>query len=528
MRRALMLAALVCVALFTAASSSTAAPSVNSKQLRDAVNVGGVRDHMAALQAIADANGGTRASSTPGYDASLQYVKGQLDATGYFTTTVQPFLYDVFRELAPAEMERVSPNPRVYDNEGDDAEVVTMDYSGNGDVEGNLVPTNDIVIPPGAKAGSSNSGCEPEDFPAASATQPEIALIQRGTCDFHVKAENAQDAGYDAAIIFNEGQDGRQETLLGTLTADNESTIPVVGTSFAIGEELYSMLQDGAVTMRVATLGVIERDQPTANLIAATKTGQTDRQVVVGAHLDSVQEGPGINDNGSGTAQDLEIALQMARLGIRPRNQVVFAFWGAEESGLVGSQFYVDSLTQREVKNTAVNLTFDMVGSPNYVRFVYDGDASDTDSTGSTGSGVVEKVFNDYFASQSLATEPTAFDGRSDYDAFVNVGIPAGGTFTGAEEVKTADEAATYGGVAGEQYDPCYHEACDTFDSVFAFPPGLPALNGNGAKGLGEMIDGGAHATLTFAQTTSAPQGTDKGNANGRYKPDHQGSALRR
>lgn len=528
MRKVLTLAASACVAMFAVTQTAGAAPSVDSQQLRAAVNVDGVRDHMQALQAIADANGGIRASGTPGYDASLEYVKDQLDATGYYDVTVQPFIYDVFRELAPPEMERIAPDPRVYVNQGEDAEVATMEYSGNGDVTGGLVGTNDIVIPPGPEASSSNSGCEPGDFTPASETEDQIALIQRGTCDFRVKAELAEAAGYDAAIIFNEGQEGRQETLLGTLSADDTSTIPVVGTSFAVGEELYGLLQQGPVTMRVETTGEILLDQPTANLIAKTKTGRADRQVVVGAHLDSVFEGPGINDNGSGSGQDLEIALQMAELGVKPRNQVVFAWWGAEESGLIGSQFYVDGLTKRQIKNIAVNLNFDMVGSPNYVRFVYDGDASDTESTGSTGSGVVEDVFNDYFTSQGLETEPTAFDGRSDYDAFVAVGIPAGGTFTGAEGVKTAEEVATYGGVAGEQYDPCYHAACDTFDSVFAFPPGLPELAGNGAKGLGEMIDGGAHATLTFARTGSAVQGTDKGEANERYKPEYKGSSLRR
>jgi Zn-dependent M28 family amino/carboxypeptidase len=528
MRRVLTLAMLVCVALFAVVSASSAAPRSDSAALRDAVEVGGVQDHMAALQEIADANGDTRASGTPGYDASLEYVKDQLEATGYFDVTVQQFEYDVFRELAPAEMERLSPAPRVYDNEGDDAEVVTMDYSGNGDVTGNLVATNDIVIPPGAAANTSNSGCEPADFAPASPTEDEIALIQRGTCDFFVKAQNAEAAGYDAAIIFNEGQEGRQETLLGTLTADDTSTIPVVGTSFAVGEELYNLLQDGPVQMRVETLGEILLDQQTANLIADTKTGRSDRTVVVGAHLDSVVEGPGINDNGSGSSQNLEIALQMAKLGIEPRNEVRFAWWGAEESGLIGSQFYVDSLAKREVKDIAVNLNFDMVGSPNYVRFVYDGDASDTESLGSTGSGVVEDVFNDYFASQGLETEPTAFDGRSDYDAFISVGIPAGGTFTGAEDVKTPQEETIYGGVAGEQYDPCYHAACDTFESVFDFPPGLPELDGNGAKALDEMIDGAAHATVVFAETKSAVQGTDKGEANGQYKPEFEGSRLGR
>jgi Zn-dependent M28 family amino/carboxypeptidase len=297
------------------------------------------------------------------------------------------------------------------------------------------------------------------------------------------------------------------------LGADDPSTIPVIGTSFAIGAELYNQVTAGDVTVRVATTTEIRRDVPTANLIAKTKTGRTDRQVVVGAHLDSVPEGPGINDNGSGTSQDLEIALQMAELGIQPRNQVVFAFWGAEEAGLIGSQFYVDSLTARQVKDTAVNLNFDMVGSPNFVRFVYDGDASDTESLASTGSGVVEDVFLDYFAAQGLPVEPTAFDGRSDYDAFISVGIPAGGLFTGAEGEKTAEQAAIYGGTAGLAYDPCYHQACDTIMNL-------------SNTALDQMSDAAAHATLTFAQTTSAIEGTDKGKAKGHG--DFQGSSLRR
>jgi Zn-dependent M28 family amino/carboxypeptidase len=237
--------------------------------------------------------------------------------------------------------------------------------------------------------------------------------------------------------------------------------------------------------------------------------------VVVGAHLDSVQEGPGINDNGSGSSAILEIALQMAELDAQPENQVRFAWWGAEESGLIGSQFYVDSLTKRELKNTAVNLNFDMVGSPNYVRFVYDGDASDTASLASTGSGVVEDVFLDYFASQELPTEPTAFDGRSDYDAFISVGIPAGGLFTGAEGIKTPEEAVIYGGTAGLAYDPCYHQACDDIGNL-------------SEDALDEMSDAAAHATLVFAMTESAIQGTDKGKGKAKGHADFLGSLLRK
>jgi Zn-dependent M28 family amino/carboxypeptidase len=508
--RAAMTAAAAAGVLAIAAVPAVAGTSTDSSSLRAAVTAKNAKKHMSALQDIADINGGTRASGTPGYDASLAYVKAKLDATGYFTTTVQEFRFDAFRELATPEFQRISPDPRTFvANE----EFITMDYSDTGDVTGTLVPTNDIVIPPGATASTSNSGCEASDFAPASTTQLQVALIQRGTCDFTVKATNAQNAGYDAAVIFNEGQPGRQETLAGTLQAFDESTIPVIGTSFAIGEELYNQARAGTVTVRVATTTEIRRNVPTANLIAKTKTGRTDRQVVVGAHLDSVQEGPGIQDNGSGTGQDLEIALRMAKLGITPANQTVFAFWGAEESGLIGSQFYVDSLTSRQVKNTAVNLNFDMIASPNFVRFVYDGDASDTASLASTGSGVVEDVFLDYFSSQSLPVEPTAFDGRSDYDAFISVGIPAGGLFTGAEGIKTPEQAAIYGGTAGLAYDPCYHQACDTIDNI-----SMTALD--------QMSDASAHATLTFAQSGSAVEGTDKGKSLGHG--DYTGSHLRK
>lgn len=508
-KRFLLVAALALVAVLSAVPAATTAPGTNSTALRNAVTVAGIMGHENALQAIATANNGTRAGGTPGYDASLQYVKSQLEATGYYNVTVQSFLYDTFREIAPPVFDRLSPAPESFTSPED---FITMDYSDTGDVTGTLVATNDIVIPPGAEASTSNSGCEAADFTPASTTEPQVALIQRGTCDFHIKAENAEAAGYDAAIIFNEGQPGRDETLAGTLTVDDLSTIPVIGTSFAIGEELYNQVNAGTVRVRVATTTEIRRNVPTANLLATTKTGRVDRQVVVGAHLDSVPEGPGMNDNGSGSSTDLEIALQMAKLNVKPVNQVRFAWWGAEESGLVGSQFYVDSLTKRQVKNTAVNLNFDMVGSPNFVRFVYDGNASDTDSLASTGSGVVESVFLKYFTSQGLQTEPTAFDGRSDYDAFINVGIPAGGLFTGAEGVKTAAEAAVYGGVAGQAYDPCYHQACDTTANL-------------SSMALDQMSDAAAHALLTFANTTSAIEGSDKGKALGHG--DFAGSSLR-
>jgi Zn-dependent M28 family amino/carboxypeptidase len=191
---------------------------------------------------------------------------------------------------------------------------------------------------------------------------------------------------------------------------------------------------------------------------------------------------------------------------------VRFIWFGAEEAGLVGSAFYVAQLAKADLKDISVMLNYDMVGSPNAGWFVYDGDASDTASTGSTGSGVVEDVFVDYFGSIGRQTEPTAFDGRSDYDAFVAAGIPAGGLFTGAEDIMTPEQAAKWNGDAGVAFDRCYHQACDTIANV-----DLVALD--------EMADAAAHATLTFAMTTSAVPGTDKGNDKAtKYDPTFKGS----
>jgi Zn-dependent M28 family amino/carboxypeptidase len=180
----------------------------------------------------------------------------------------------------------------------------------------------------------------------------------------------------------------------------------------------------------------------------------------------------------------------MAELGINPRQKVRFAFWGAEEAGLLGSEHYVDNLSDADLGKIFAVLNFDMVGSPNYVRFVYDGDGSDTEPAGPPGSAQIEEVFNKYFANQGLATDPTAFDGRSDYGPFIAVGIPAGGLFSGAEGIKTPEQAEVYGGTAGVAYDPCYHQACDD-------------INNLSTRALAELGDGVAHATLTLARTRS-------------------------
>jgi Zn-dependent M28 family amino/carboxypeptidase len=185
---------------------------------------------------------------------------------------------------------------------------------------------------------------------------------------------------------------------------------------------------------------------------------------MAGAHLDSVQDGAGINDNGSGSAALLEVALQLAEQSMTTTNTVRFAWWAAEESGLLGSEHYVDTLTAAETDDIALYLNFDMIGSPNCMFGVYDGDNSGGTAPAGfipPGSAEIEDVFEAFYASRGLPFNDTEFSGRSDYGPFIAVGIPAGGLFTGAEGVKTPAQAVTYGGVAGAAYDPCYRQFCD-------------------------------------------------------------------
>ncbi|GLW65172.1 aminopeptidase [Actinomadura rubrobrunea] len=204
------------------------------------------------------------------------------------------------------------------------------------------------------------------------------------------------------------------------------------------------------------------------NLIADWPGGNEDEVLMVGAHLDSVTSGPGVNDNGSGSAAVLETALTVARTGYQPSRHLRFGWWGAEELGLIGSRAYVNSLSSADRSRIKGYLNYDMIGSPNAGYFVYDGDDSDGVGAGPgpAGSAEIERVIQEYFAGIGVPTRGTDFDGRSDYGPFIRAGIPAGGTFTGAEGIKTAAQARLWGGQAGVAFDRCYHRSCDTTGNI--------------------------------------------------------------
>ena len=279
--------------------------------------------------------------------------------------TIQPFTFEAF-QTSDTELARISPDPRTY-VEGFADDFVVSEFSGSGDVTA-LVQAVDVVVPIGTNPpGTSNSGCEAGDF--GGFTPGNIALIQRGTCDFSVKAVNAEAAGAVGVILFNEGQpdipgDDRVGVINATLGTPGIVDIPVFDTTYANGEDLVLRSRSGPVQVHMQTTTSFSTIS-SANVFAETDAGRTDRVVLLGAHLDSVAEGPGINDNGSGVAAVLEIAEAVAETDFAPRNQIRFAFWGGEEFGLLGAEHYVETLPAKQLKDIALNLNFDMIGSPN-------------------------------------------------------------------------------------------------------------------------------------------------------------------
>jgi len=504
------LSALVAALALLAVPSAASAADVNTTGLRQAVKPENVFQHQADLEAIADANGGTRDTRTPGYQASVDYVVNQLRSYGYQPQTVQFNLPEWVENSTPV-LSRTDVAPAksyVAGTAGDDdspnVDFITFELSPSGTLNNlPVVPTNDVVIP---SPGGTTSGCEPEDFPAA--VNGAIALIQRGTCPFVQKLANAQDAGAAGVILFNEGDtQDRQNALFRSGPADLK--IPAVLSSFAVGNELYQAYQAGNAPTVSMTIDAQVKDRFFPQVLAETPGGDPNKVVVAGAHLDSVAAGPGVNDDGSGTSAQLEMAKQIARKGLVPRQKIRFAWWGGEEEGLIGSNYYAEHLTQDEADKIMVMIDTDMISSPNFARLVYDGDGSEPgDPTGPPGSGEVERVFVDFWHSQGLSSEQIPFDGRSDYVGFTNRGIPAGGLFAGAEAPKTPAQEAIYGGAAGEQLDPCYHAPCDRLASILGAPPGDflndPAnalkMQGGGRRSMQQFLPAFVHGIWYFAK----------------------------
>ncbi|MDO3332086.1 M28 family metallopeptidase [Mycobacteroides abscessus] len=408
--------------------------------LHEKVTVDNVVKHLSALQEIADKNNNTRAAGTAGFDQSVDYVVKALKDKGFDVQTPE-FSFKYFQAKS---LDLTVGLKKV------DAGVLS--YSPGGRVEGRLVPARAEESP----------GCTVEDYDGLD-VKGAVVLVDRGSCPFADKERVAAERGAAAVIIADNVDENKTS---GTLGEDSSPKIPVVSVTKSVGADLRAHPDKVVLNVDAET-----KDVKARNVIAQTKTGARTDVVMAGAHLDSVPEGPGINDNGTGTAAVLETALQ---LGPSPdvKNAVRFAFWGAEEEGLIGSTDYVKSLDVAALKNIALYLNYDMLGSPNAAYLTYDGDQSDEPDPNEVpvripeGSAGIERTEVAYLAEQGKKAHDTGYDGRSDYDAFSRAGIPTGGIFSGAEDKMSDEEAKQWGGKAGQPFDPNYHQAGDTLANV--------------------------------------------------------------
>ncbi|HEX5254895.1 MAG TPA: M28 family metallopeptidase [Mycobacterium sp.] len=445
--------------------------------LRDKVTTDAMMAHLSKLQDIANANNGTRAVGTPGYEASVDYVVNVLRSSGFDVQTPE-FSARVFH----------GDKPEVTVG-GKAVEAHALDFSLGTAPEG---VSGQLVAAP-----TNNLGCAASDY-ANLPLHGAVVLVDRGTCPFTQKEDAAAQRGAVAMIIADNVD---EQQMGGTLGPTTEVKIPVLSVTRSVGMQLRG--QPGPTTIK---LNASAQSFRARNVIAQTKTGSATDVVMAGAHLDSVPEGPGINDNGSGVAAVLETAV---RLGSSPsvHNALRFGFWGAEELGLIGSRNYVESLDLTGLKNIALYLNFDMLASPNPGYFTYDGDQSlPVDARGQPvvpeGSAGIERTLVAYLKSAGKTAQDTSFDGRSDYDGFTLAGIPAGGLFSGAEGKMSADQAKLWGGTADQPFDPNYHQKADTFDHVDRTALGI---NGGGvayAIGLYAQDLGGHNGVPATADRT--------------------------
>jgi Zn-dependent M28 family amino/carboxypeptidase len=480
-------AAAALIAMIGLASCSTdSAPAADvATDLAGKLSVDGMFAHLRKFQDIANANKGTRADATPGYDASVDYVVNTLKDKGFDVDTPE------FERLDRMQGGRPTLTVLGRDFQVDQASLL-------------------VTTPPGGLSAitlrpQKASGCAPADYGSVSVKGAISVVDDRGCAVVDKQASAVAQGAVGLLVVSTSGTTGSPAGLF-THGYYQRLTLPV---------GVISSEADAALRRTNAPVRLVLDSKPimvkSRNVLAQTKTGNTHNVIVVGAHLDSTARSPGINDNGSGTAAVLETA---AALGSRPRitNAVRFAFWGAEEDGVQGSAKYVRGLNPDQLNDIALYLNFDVIGSPNPGYFTYDGDQSGTANPEipsrdvPAGSAGIERTLAGHlnFAGVRPADQPLAT--TTDDNPFMSAGIPIGGITTGSSQRKTEVQARLWGGQSGAAFDPNYHAPGDTVDNV-------------DRRALSIMGPAVAFAVGTYAQSIEGVNGVPPRDQRHRPKP---------
>lgn len=441
--------AVVAVVLATTSTPAVAATPGTSlaDQLEHRVTVQQVLRHLRALQRTARTADGSRAVGTPGFARSADYVVGQLQHAGYRVTrqavpyTDTAYDAETVRQLAPVRRS---------------VDTLMMQFSPSTPAGG---VTAELVAAPTERDGVPvpDPGCTPASYDGLDLTG-KIVLVPRSTCGFDQVQQVAADLGARVLLMYLVTPSPQDNWRLHIF--EPESTrLPAATIPQAQATALAAATRNGPVTLAVDLRAHVVHG--TTENILAEIGDDPDHVVMAGAHLDSVAEGPGIDDNASSAATLLEIARQLSPLRSRLKTTVRFAFWGAEELVDVGSAHYVAGLTPAQLHAIAFYLNFEMIGAPNWATFVLHV------ADGGPSEKRIETAFTGYFARRGLPSkaQDSATVGSDDFE-FAAAGVPVGG-LNGAEfAAKTQADQVLFGGQAGQLYDHCYHQPCDTLDNV--------------------------------------------------------------
>ena len=420
-------------------------PSADAARIAARISTDGLHAHLEALDRIARRNGGTRATGSTGDAATVDYVAGVLTEAGY-TPTFQRLDVPVYIDPGGNQLAVLGPGGRTFEDGRDFRALI---YSAAGTVEGPVVA---VGWDPRATSPGGPS-CTAADF--AGIPRGAIVLVGPGNCWRLYTVLAAQEAGA-AAVVAASPWSGPGEVRRVTLIQPAEIHIPAMAASREVGEALAAAAAAGR-SVRLVTTGRTE-SREVRTVLAELPGTDPDRVVIVGSHLDSSMEGPGMVDDGTGVATLLELARGAA--GERPAATIRFAFWAAEEIGLYGSIAYITSPSRDTQEDIVAYLNADMLGSPNGIRGVYQ------EAAAARGSDAISAAFAADLEANDLAWEPVDLGGGADNEPFTRIGVPTGGLFSGATGVLTPAQAQRYGGQAGRPLDPCYHLACDGLANV--------------------------------------------------------------
>ncbi|GAB1316848.1 hypothetical protein MFIFM68171_07058 [Madurella fahalii] len=377
------------------------------------------------LDKIARDNGGNRAFGEPGFRASLDFVleRAQKRFKNEFDTVVQPFnhTYDKTLEI------------KVTGPEGEDVFVVSPLYNPATPLPDGITASL-VDTPVDDEAGSM---CLESHWQRTD-VKGKLALIKRGVCAVADKLKLARAHGALGVVMYN--QDPGTEYATPTLGAESIGQVLPVGIiPLEVAESWRARLALGEDVVVTLLVDAITETRETWNLFVETKLGDPNKVIMLGAHLDSVQKGAGINDDGSGVAALLEIMGSVKKYdGFA--HKIRFAFWGAEESGLVGSLYYTSQLSEADADKIKYYFNYDMIGSPNPIFAI----------ASNENSGIGPQLLEDYLLSKEQEVSHGGFGSGSDFVGFIQLGIPTSAIFTGA----------------GDPWDPCYHQACDNIDNI--------------------------------------------------------------